>query len=396
MTQEKTTAIELFAGAGGLALGVSNAGFEHLAIIEWNHDACESLRHNTNRVDLMRNWPIHEMDAREFDYKTIQEEVSLLSAGTPCQPFSLGGKHRGHKDERNLFPEVFRAVRETLPQAVIIENVKGLLRKSFEPYLEYIELQLSFPQMPRKEGESWESHKQRLKALLSVQGYENDSYVVTKQLLNAADYGLPQKRERVFIIALRRDLDVEWEPLSPTHSEDSLLYSKWVSGDYWTEHGIEPSDPPRKSRRRLEQISLWGGAPEERWLTVRDTLRDLPEPIFGEEHPDVSNHIGNPGARIYPGHTGSPMDEPAKTLKAGDHGVPGGENMLRRRDGSVRYFTVREAARLQGFPDNYILQGSWTEAMRQLGNAVPVDLATVVARRVSSILRKRRRQAKVA
>ena len=94
----------------------------------------------------------------------------------------------------------------------------------------------------------------------------------------------------------------------------------------------------------------------------------------------------NPGARSYAGHTGSPLDEPAKTLKAGDHGVPGGENMLARVDGSVRYFTVREAARLQTFPDSYTFCGAWTEAMRQLGNAVPVRLAEVVASSVAETL----------
>jgi DNA (cytosine-5)-methyltransferase 1 len=112
------------------------------------------------------------------------------------------------------------------------------------------------------------------------------------------------------------------------------------------------------------------------WRTVRDTLADLPDP---ERDPrraaEICNHQFQPGARTYPGHTGSPLDEPAKTLKAGVHGVPGGENMLSRPDGSVRYFSIRESARLQTFPDEYLFQGSWSETMRQLGNAVPVKLA---------------------
>ena len=98
------------------------------------------------------------------------------------------------------------------------------------------------------------------------------------------------------------------------------------------------------------------------------------------------NHVLQPGARSYPGHTGSPVDMPAKALKAGDHGVPGGENMLRRVDGTVRYFTVRESARIQTFPDDYELHGSWTEAMRQLGNAVPVRLARIGAEAVHTHL----------
>lgn len=118
---------------------------------------------------------------------------------------------------------------------------------------------------------------------------------------------------------------------------------------------------------------------------MRDAIADLPDP---EQHPNssISNHRLNPGARSYKGHTGSPYDESAKTLKAGDHEVPGGENMLLRPDRSVRYFSVREAARLQTFPDDYEFRGSWTESMRQLGNSVPVRLAEAVARSVAAAL----------
>jgi len=122
------------------------------------------------------------------------------------------------------------------------------------------------------------------------------------------------------------------------------------------------------------------------WQTVRDAISDLPDP---EQHPTLlyQAHKFQPGARSYPGHTGSPLDEPAKALKAGDHGVPGGENMLRRVDGSIRYFTVRECARIQTFPDEFIFEGSWGEIMRQLGNAVPVRLAHHVADAVCTQLR---------
>jgi len=122
------------------------------------------------------------------------------------------------------------------------------------------------------------------------------------------------------------------------------------------------------------------------WRTVRDAICDLPDP---ERFPGkVQAHRFQPGARTYPGHTGSPMDEPAKALKAGDHGVPGGENMLRRVDGAVRYFTVRESARIQTFPDSFLFEGTWSEIMRQLGNAVPVRLASVIAKSVCDRLRE--------
>ena len=126
---------------------------------------------------------------------------------------------------------------------------------------------------------------------------------------------------------------------------------------------------------------------EKPWQTVRDAINGLPDPQSSVGKP-ISNHRYQPGARSYPGHTGSPLDLPAKTLKAGVHGVPGGENMLLKPDGSVRYFTVRESARLQTFPDKYELHGSWTEAMRQLGNAVPVELARVIAKDVATHLRQ--------
>src|SRR5205085_10372005 len=118
----------------------------------------------------------------------------------------------------------------------------------------------------------------------------------------------------------------------------------------------------------------------------RDALMGLPPPYKTIAGGPVRNHRFQEGARSYAGHTGSPLDLPAKTLKAGDHGVPGGENMMVTDDGSVRYFTVRESARLQTFPDGYIFHGSWTETMRQLGNAVPVALAQLVASSVAEKL----------
>jgi DNA (cytosine-5)-methyltransferase 1 len=122
------------------------------------------------------------------------------------------------------------------------------------------------------------------------------------------------------------------------------------------------------------------------WRTVRDALEGLPDPERPQGQGEFSNHVFQPGARAYPGHTGSPLDLPAKTLKAGDHGVPGGENMLVKPDGGVRYFTVRESARLQTFPDGYVFHGSWTETMRQLGNAVPIQLGRIMASSIAQSL----------
>lgn len=387
MENKAPTSIELFTGAGGLALGVAKAEFKHSAVVEWNHDACESLRANSRVLPLMSGWPIHEQDVRSYDFRPHLGKVDLLAAGAPCQPFSLGGKHLGNQDGRNMFPEVFRAVRESLPPAVIVENVKGLLRTSFRPYFDYILAALSAPELTARDGEDWSEHKRRLDAALARGTGFGQRYHVDYQLLNAADYGVPQRRERVFIVAFRSDLKLKWQKLRPTHDEAALLYAKWVTGEYWRE--LDVSAPPMPARLAGRVARLSEGPrlfPLTRWQTVGDAIRDLPEPRVDREHPLFHNHVAKGGARTYPGHTGSPFDEPAKTLKAGAHGVPGGENMLRRLDGTVRYFSVREAARLQTFPDEYSFKGAWGEGFRQLGNAVPVDLAYTVASRVRSML----------
>ncbi|PZS24407.1 MAG: DNA (cytosine-5-)-methyltransferase, partial [Pseudonocardiales bacterium] len=122
------------------------------------------------------------------------------------------------------------------------------------------------------------------------------------------------------------------------------------------------------------------------WRTVRDVIADLPEPVERRETPGLIHHVGWPGAREYPGHTPNALDRPAKTVKAGVHGVPGGESVLRRDDGSIRYLTVREVARIMTFPDDWRLEGPRGEQMRQLGNAVPVELGAVLGRAIAETL----------
>jgi DNA (cytosine-5)-methyltransferase 1 len=290
-----------------------------------------------------------------------------------------------------MFPQAVRAVRELRPKAFIFENVKGLMRETFSDYFEYIQLQLTHPSFTTRKSESWREHRIRLeKHHTSLQ--DRTEYNVVFRLLNAANYGVPQRRERVFLVGFRSDLGIEWSFPEGAYSEDKLLRSQWITGEYWDRHKIASRKRPQLEVRqairveRLRRNSLFD-ADKLPWLTVRDAIGDLPDPEKNLKS-GIPNHIFNPGARSYTGHTGSPLDGPAKTLKAGDHGVPGGENMLARVDGSVRYFTVREAARLQTFPDNYLFRGAWTEAMRQLGNAVPVRLAEYVARSVAETLIK--------
>lgn len=383
-------AVELFTGAGGLALGMSSAGFEHLALIERDPDSCATMRSNQVRgVKPITDWPIFEQDVRAFDYAGIPAPIDLVAGGPPCQPFSLGGKHKGYQDRRDMFPEAVRAVRELRPRAFVFENVKGLLRQGFALYFQYTLLKLQYPEEAKDEGEDWESHSRRLQRIHTKGGYDGLRYRVLFSLVNAADYGVPQKRERVIIVGFRSDLRQKWSFPLPTHSRDALLHEMYVSGVYWDRHEVPRNKrpaPPANLQRQIEELKsdspFFLGKP---WRTVRDALHGLPNPESASTK-DIPNHKLVHGARRYPGHTGSPWDEPAKTLKAGDHGVPGGENMLLKADGSVRYFTIRESARLQTFPDDYYFPGSWTESMRQLGNAVPVTLASVVGQSVARSL----------
>jgi DNA (cytosine-5)-methyltransferase 1 len=389
-------AVELFAGAGGLGMGLSLAGFKPAAVVEWDKWASDTLRENKERAfPLVQDWPLVEGDVREwiksFSTSDVDGEIDLVAGGPPCQPFSMGGKHRAHRDTRDMFPATVEVVRKLRPRAFIVENVKGLTRSAFTNYFTYIRYQFEFPELQRKPDESWFEHFHRLQLEHSsgkLHKAGNLTYNVHHELANAADFGIPQRRERVFIVGFRSDLTVEWDFPTATHSFDALLYDQWVTGQYWERHRIAKSDRPDIPAALAERVSRMGGLrllpTKHPWRTVRDALIGLSDPTKNAGF--FHNHKFQAGARPYPGHTGSPMDMPAKTLKAGDHGVPGGENMMVTENGDVRYFTVRESARLQTFPDGYIFHGSWTEAMRQLGNAVPVVLAHLVASSVAAKL----------
>ena len=369
--------------------------------MEWNEDACRTLQSNIVRshAGLIRSmpsiahWNVHHADIREmlkagFFNAYEHGELDLLAGGVPCQPFSVGGKHRAFSDARDLFPDFVSVVRKVRPRAFIVENVKGLLRQSFCSYFQYILLQLTYPDITAHPSEDWRDHLRRLEEVKTSGARGDLSYNVVFELLNAADYGVPQTRQRVFVVGFRADLGCEWHFPEPTHSLDALLSSQWVTGDYWSKHSIaKPKAPPRFAARvralTQQQLPLIRTAP---WMTLRDAIFDLPTPRLDRESKTFANHRLQPGARRYAGHTGSWIDLPSKTLKAGDHGVPGGENTVAFSDGSLRYLTVREAARVQTFPDGWSFSGAWSEAMRQLGNAVPVRLANVVAQSVGAKL----------
>ncbi len=371
--------IEIFSGAGGLAKGLELAGVEHKALVEWNADACNTLRKNYGDAFVFQG------DIRDFDFSCYKDQnVDIIAGGPPCQPFSLGGKSKGFDDSRDMFPSAVSSIRTLLPKAFIFENVKGLLRNSFKEYFNYIILQLTYPDIELK-SDDWLENLILLQKVDTEQSYSRTKYNVSHTLVNAADYGVPQKRERVIIVGFRDDLHIDWKFPEPTHSEDSLLWEKYVSGEYWTKHNIPNQDDTflnsTMRKRLLDKYGMW--KPELKpWQTIRDAFNKL-----GEPDNQAGEHSLRLGAKSYPGHTGSNIDEPSKTIKAGSHGVPGGENMVRFNDGNTRYLSVLEAKRIQTFPDNYVITGAWSEAMRQLGNAVPVKLAHVVGSSVAEAIR---------
>jgi DNA (cytosine-5)-methyltransferase 1 len=403
------TSVELFAGGGGLAMAVHRAGFRPLLVNELAEHACDTLRANGAEPRGERErvpgpgeaWPLIEGDVRPLPLGYLCHQVDLLAGGPPCQPFSLGGVARGDEDKRNMFPEMFRAVREIRPKAIICENVRGLLRTSFRPYFEYIKREFQLPFEERDPTSSWREHDEVLQVRLREEPSDpKKRYEIVVTPVNAADYGVPQVRQRIIIVAFRSDVGVDTErfreAVRPQYSENALIRSM-LDGSYWSRH----SDVPAHVRERIT-ARLPEHAPEDDgkrpWRTIRDALKGLdgepPLPPVPWDKLDrreyklggVTDHIGWPDARVYEGHTPNELDRPAKTVKAGVHGVPGGESVLLTDDlvpgtGSDerstyrhRYMTVRETARVMTFPDNWVLKGPRGEQMRQLGNAVPVAL----------------------
>jgi DNA (cytosine-5)-methyltransferase 1 len=340
---------------------------------EYDFDAVATARHNKDRrVEHVAHWPVEKTDVRDIDWEPLRGQLAVVSGGPPCQPFGIGGKKLGPDDRRDMWPEAIRAIREAAPEGFLFENVRNIAGPRFRSYLEWILEHLGRPSQVRGPDED---HLDHLRRLSSMKG--GPEYQVAWQIVNAADYGAPQIRHRVLIFGVRRALGVAPQVMPATHSRDRLLWDQYVSGAYWDRHGLRRRHKAANVRdiARVEELRRIGVVPPgTAWVTVRDAIEGLGEPD-GQR-----NHIFQPGARVYPGHTGSPLDLPAKALKAGDHGVPGGENMMVLDDRSVRYFTTREAARLVGLPDDYLFPRSWSESMRQLGNAVPAQLGEAAGR----------------
>lgn len=309
--------IELFAGAGGLALGLERAGIEGLAFVEKNHDACESLRLNRN------HWNIIEGDISVIDFSIYYGKIDLVSGGAPCQAFSYAGKKLGFGDTRGtLFAEFARCVRETKPKMFLFENVKGLL-----------------------------SHDQGRTLQTIIQVFQELDYQVQYRVLNACYYGVGQKRERIFIVGIRNDLINQINFEFP-QADDRIT----VLADVLKNVPESPGQIYSKSKYNVMKLVPPGGC----WV-------DLPEQI-AKDYMGKSYYSG--GGRRGIARRIS-WDEPCLTLTTS----PSQKQTERCHPDYTRPFTVREYARIQSFPDQWLFYGKISEQYKQIGNAVPVELA---------------------
>jgi len=300
------------AGAGGQSIGVEAAGFSHTALVELDGNACKTLIHNRP------HWNVLRADLNHFD-ATPYKGVDLVCGGLPCPPFSKAGKQLGKDDERNLFPAAIRIIRETMPRAVMIENVRGILDAVFGDYRDFIRDELA-----------------------------SLGYVTDWKLLNASDFGVSQLRPRVVFVALRADL-------APYFS--------------WPEPCKEKPPSVGELLYDLMSSSGWRGA--EIW---RNRASEIAPTLVGGSHKHGGPDLGPTRAR-----------KAWETLAVDGRGIA---NAVPDKDflGLPR-LTLRMAARVQGFPDDWEFAGGKTHSYRQIGNAFPPPVARAVATQIAKALR---------
>lgn len=314
--------LELFAGAGGLAVGMEKAGLKCVALNEIDKHACETLR--TNRP----NWNVYEGDIKNFSFFSYHNQVDVVTGGFPCQAFSYAGKRLGFEDARGtLFYEFARVVKEVNPPICIGENVKGLLSHDNGKTL------------------------QGMISILDEIGYN----VVPVEVLKAINYKVPQKRERLILVGIRKDIDVKYEYPKP-YKKIYNLKDALKKGDLF-DTNVPKSDGVKYPESKKNVLDLV--PPKGYW-------RDLPLEIQ-KDFMGASFYLGG-------GKTGMARrigwDEPCLTLTCS----PAQKQTERCHPDETRPFTVREYARIQTFPDNWHFSGPISQQYKQIGNAVPVNL----------------------
>jgi DNA (cytosine-5)-methyltransferase 1 len=324
----KFTNIELFAGGGGLALGLEKAGFQGLAFVEFDKSACETLRKNRP------NWNVIEGDVHNVDFNEYKGKVDLVSGGAPCQAFSYAGKGLGFGDTRGtLFSEFARCVKETGPKMFLFENVRGLLSHD--------------------KGRTF-------KTILHV--FEDLKYTVQYEVLDASYHGVGQKRQRLIVIGIRNDLAERLKFSYPKPEKKQT-----VLHDVLQNVPNSPYQSYSENKRRVMELVPPGGC----WI-------DLPDDV-AREYMGASYNSG--GGRRGMARRIS-WDEPSLTLTTS----PSQKQTERCHPDETRPFTVREYARIQSFPDDWIFEGTISAMYKQIGNAVPVELARRIGLEITKTL----------
>ena len=327
-TFDDATCIDLFAGAGGTALGFSNAGINHVLLNEFDKNAAQALKDNSDAHGL--NWVIDDRDVHDVEFSPYQAEI--MQAGFPCQAFSYAGKSKGFEDTRGtLFFEFARAIHVVQPKIAIGENVRGL---------------------ERHDG------GRTLKTMLAA--LDDLGYRVNYKILRAQYLDVPQKRERLIIFAVRKDLDC---PILFPKERDYFISLKQALEGCPDSEGQEYPEKKRKVMERVPEGGCW---------------RDLPDDV-AREYMGGSYHLsgGRPGmARRLS------WDQPSLTLTC----APAQKQTERCHPSETRPLKVREYARIQTFPDDWSFSGSLANQYKQIGNAVPVNLGYHVGRCVLASL----------
>ncbi|GHF99583.1 DNA cytosine methyltransferase [Streptomyces filamentosus] len=387
-TESEFTSIEICAGAGGQAIGLHRAGFRHLALVEIDKHARETLRRNIEaRPDWSweeRHCDLSHADVTEFeplesvrrDGKLIEPgELDLLAGGVPCPPFSHAGKQLGRDDERDLFPRMLYLVEELKPRAVMIENVRGILDPKFSDYRDYIKARLQGGTYRADDG--------------SVVTEEGLGYEVCHwDILEAHEFGVPQLRPRAILVAIRQDVlkgDLKYEWPTSTHEspvsvvkalEESMeaRYRAYYDGPRGQEARAAYARWHNKATERHEELVAKGGA------GIAPTL--------------VGGSKKHGGADLGPSRAKATW----KQLGVSGLGVANDAETARKKQSEDRdlfgpdgpMLTVEQAAIVQGFPGDWIFDGGKTAQYRQVGNAFPPPVAEAVGRSIMDVLKAAR------
>lgn len=334
--EQEYPVLELFAGAGGLAIGMERAGLKCVALNEIDKWACQTLRNNRS------NWEVLEGDINSYDFSKYHDKVDVVTGGFPCQAFSYAGKKLGMSDARGtLFYEFARVVKEVNPPICVGENVRGLLS--------------------HEGGKTLEG----MISILNEIGYN----VVPVQVLKAINYNVPQKRERLILVGVRKDITIDYNYPKPNKKiynlSDALKKGELYSSKVPKSEGVKY---PERKKEVLDLVP-----PKGYW-------RDLPIDIQ-KEFMGGSFFLGG-------GKTGMARrigwDEPCLTLTCS----PAQKQTERCHPDETRPFTVREYARIQTFPDKWKFDGSIAQQYKQIGNAVPVNLGKEVGYSIVDFLNR--------